>query len=93
MSDTIFIDGFWVEKSKYGFKVSVCLEDFKEFANKNAKKSESNSKHYINLFINESKDGDKAYASLDTFVPDPNYKKGDSMPETETISEDQSLPF
>ena len=78
MSDKVFIDGMFVKgiTTQYGeiIKQSIEMESFIAFARQHAKKSEKDGKFYLNIDINESQSG-KKYASLDTWQPDPNYKK------------------
>jgi hypothetical protein len=65
--------------------VSICLDDIPE---EHITKSGKNGKRYVKLNISdmESKNayGNDIYVTVDTWKPDPNYKKNETKPEPQT---------
>jgi len=61
-----------------GIKISICVDDIPA---EWIKKSTKNGKRYVSLNINANKNGIDQYdnthnVSVDTFIPDPNYRQG-----------------
>ena len=82
--EVTFVDGMIVKQGKFSTKVSIKVDEFAEFVKANADKG------WVNIEIKTSKN-DKMYACLDTWKPDPNYKKPEGLNETDTG--ESTLPF
>lgn len=90
MSDMKFVGGVYVEKSKFGFRLSVEKDAFSKFFNENSKIGD-NGKSYLNIEVNESKGGN-AYAKLNEWEPEEGYRKpaGEAPVKDD---DDDDLPF
>lgn len=68
MSEKIYCNAIRIKESKFGMKVSIKVDEFKQFVDLHA-----NDKGFVNLEIKKRKEpgkyGDTHYAELDTWKP------------------------
>jgi len=89
---TIYAKGITVKEGKFGFKVSVKVQDFIQFLNENV-----NEKGYVNLDLNKRKEmgkyGETHYFKVDDWKPTGQQQEAPQQQQTPPPTMQDDLPF
>lgn len=93
MSDKIYV-GQGVKRGEYDIvNISICLNDIPKEHRQVAK----NGKTYANLVVAGKREKDQYgkthYVAIDTWKPDPDYKKTEQATPAKAAPKDDDLPF